>query len=71
MLLLIENSRSCAGKWLHNNRLWFCSWEFTTLKGINRDGQTPVCTSPFTLPCSGVLTKACNNLFDLKKKKWI
>jgi hypothetical protein len=34
MLVLIENSRSCAGKWLYNNRLWFSSREFTTLKGI-------------------------------------
>ena len=34
ILLLIENSRPCAGKWLYNNRLWSCSREFTTLKGI-------------------------------------
>jgi hypothetical protein len=34
MVLLIENSRSCAGKCLHTNRLWFCPREFTTLKGI-------------------------------------
>jgi len=34
ILLPIENSRSCAGKWLYNNRLSFCSREFTTLKGI-------------------------------------
>ena len=33
-VLLIENSGSCAGKWLYNNRLSFCSREFTTLKGI-------------------------------------
>ena len=33
----IENSRSCAGKWLHNNRLWFCPREFTTLKGMTTD----------------------------------
>jgi hypothetical protein len=31
-----QNSRSCAGEWPHNNRSWFCSREFTTLKGINR-----------------------------------
>ena len=33
----IENSRSCEGKWLHNNRLWFCPREFTTLKGMTAD----------------------------------
>jgi hypothetical protein len=37
MLLLIENSRSYASKWLHDNRLWFCSREFTTLKGIKKE----------------------------------
>jgi hypothetical protein len=37
ILILIENSGSCAGKWLCNNRLWFCSREFTTLKGISSD----------------------------------
>jgi hypothetical protein len=39
IVLLIENSRSCAGKWLYSNRLWFCLREFTTLKGMN-DGPT-------------------------------
>ena len=34
IVLLIENSRSCAGKRLYSNRLWLCSREFTTLKGI-------------------------------------
>ena len=34
IVLLIENSRFCAGKRLYNNRLWFRSREFTTLKGI-------------------------------------
>jgi hypothetical protein len=34
MVLLIENSRSCAGKWLYTSRLWSCSRRFTTLKGI-------------------------------------
>ena len=29
-----ENPRSCAGTWPHNNRLSFCSREFTTLKGM-------------------------------------
>ena len=38
IVLVIENSRSCAGKWLYNNRLWFCSREFTTLKGIESSG---------------------------------
>jgi hypothetical protein len=33
-VLPIENSRSCVGKRLHNNRLWLCSREFTTLKGM-------------------------------------
>ena len=35
MAILIENSCSCAGKWLYYNRLWFCSREFITLKGID------------------------------------
>jgi hypothetical protein len=34
IVLPIENSRSCVGKRLYNNRLWFCSRESTTLKGI-------------------------------------
>jgi hypothetical protein len=38
IVLLIQNSRSCAGKWLYNNRLWFCPREFTTLKGIVASG---------------------------------
>jgi hypothetical protein len=29
----VENPRSCAGKRLGNNRLWFCPRESTTLKG--------------------------------------
>jgi hypothetical protein len=29
-----ENPRSCADTWPHNNKLWFCSREFTTLKGM-------------------------------------
>ena len=41
VLLLIENSRSCAGKQLHNNRLWLCSREFATLKGVTRQGGAP------------------------------
>jgi hypothetical protein len=32
-VLLIEDSRSCVGKRPYDNMLWFCSWEFTTLKG--------------------------------------
>jgi len=36
MLLLIENSRYYAGKWLYNNRLWFYSREFTTLQGYTK-----------------------------------
>jgi hypothetical protein len=35
-VLLIENSRSCAGKRLYDSILWFCSREFTTLKVISR-----------------------------------
>jgi len=34
-VLLIENSRSCAGKWLSKNRLWLCPREFTTLQGYS------------------------------------
>ena len=34
ILILIENSRSCAGKRLCNDRLWLSPREFTTLKGI-------------------------------------
>jgi hypothetical protein len=42
ILVLIDNSGSCAGKWLYNNRLWFCSREFTTLKGIIASGRVNV-----------------------------
>ena len=34
IVLLNENSHSCAGKRPYNNMLWFCPREFTTLKGI-------------------------------------
>jgi hypothetical protein len=34
MVPLIENSGSCADRWLYIGRLWFCSQEFTTPKGI-------------------------------------
>jgi hypothetical protein len=34
ILLPIESSRSCVGRRLYNNRLWFRSLEFNTLKGI-------------------------------------
>ena len=39
-MLPIENSRYCVGKRLYNNRPWFCSREFTTLKGIKAKGDT-------------------------------
>jgi len=35
MVFPIEKSRPCAGKWVHNNRLWFWPREFTTLQGYN------------------------------------
>ena len=34
IVLLVEDSRSCVGKRACSNMLWFCSLQFTTLKGI-------------------------------------
>ena len=39
MVLAIEISRICAGMWFHNERLWFCPREFTTLQGYTMDYQ--------------------------------
>jgi hypothetical protein len=36
MVLMIDNSRSCAGKRPSSNMLWFCSREFIALKGITK-----------------------------------
>jgi hypothetical protein len=37
IVLPIENSPSCTGKWLYDNRVWFCSRESTTLQGYTTD----------------------------------